>query len=123
MLGPECASVIKRADHRLLGNLEQVVETDDQTALIRVRHCNLTYLIWKVVGIPSSFELKENFRTFENLHMLILQNKKLVVFMNRIFKTGIQNTRRSKGFRRIKADKELDKNNENTNCEVFLKVQ
>ena len=111
MLAPECTSVIKRADHRLLGNLEQVVETDDQTALIRVRHCNLTYLIWKVVGIPSSFELKENFRMFENLHMLILQNKKLVVFMNRIFKTGIQNTRRSKGFRRIKTDKELDKNN------------
>ena len=55
--------------------------------------------------------------------MLILQNKKLVVFMNRIFKTGIQNTRRSRGFRRIKADKELDKNNENTNCEVFLKVK
>ena len=70
--GPECASVIKPVDHSLLRHLEQVVEADDHTALQRVRHCNPTYLIWKVAGIPSSFELKENFITFENLHVLML---------------------------------------------------
>lgn len=53
-------SVIEQANHKLLGNFEQVVQADDQTALIRIRHCNSTYLIWKVVRIPSSFELKGN---------------------------------------------------------------
>ena len=42
-------SVIEQANHKLLGNFEQVVQADDQTALIRIRHCNSTYLIWKVV--------------------------------------------------------------------------
>ena len=80
-------SVIEQANHKLLGNFEQVVQADDQTALIRIRHCNSTYLIWESCTNSKLIWVKRKFRTVENLHMLILQNKKLVVFMNRIFKT------------------------------------